>query len=350
MVNPMHDKIGALIISVEGTTLTATDLEILAHPLVGGVILFSHNYESRDQLRHLCQAIRAARKKPLLIMVDQEGGRVQRFVAQFTRLPALSWFGKVYDHDPLKASHLAEDSGWLMASELLSVGIDLSLAPVLDLNKGISTVIGERAFHRNPHIVAKLAESYVQGMQEAGMSATGKHFPGHGSIVQDSHKDLPVDERSFSQIEQDDLIPFVDLIKSGITAMMAAHILFPRVDKFPVTYSRHWLQDILRKRLKFDGIIFSDDLNMEGANISSSYADRFIAAREAGCDFGILCNNPQATIQVLDKVPSTKHQVIPEKWSELQADFSCLQEPFSKNHRWLKTHEYLASASQTVTT
>jgi beta-N-acetylhexosaminidase len=345
----MADKIGALVVSIEGTTLSTADKEMLAHPLVGGVILFTRNYENRDQLRHLCQDIRSARKKPLLIMADQEGGRVQRFVPQFTKLPYLSWFGKVYDQDPLKACHLAEDSGWLMASELLSLGIDLSLAPVLDLNKDVSAVIGDRAFHRNPHVVAKLAESYIQGMQEAGMAATGKHFPGHGSILQDSHLALPVDERTFSQIEQDDLIPFAELIKSGITAIMVAHLLFPHVDKVPVTYSRHWLQDILRKRLRFEGVIFSDDLNMEGANISSNYADRFLAAREAGCDFAILCNNPQAIIQVLDKVPSTKHQVIPEKWSELQADFSCLQEPFNKNHRWLRTHECLASVSQTVT-
>lgn len=345
----MTDKIGALIISIEGTTLTETDREILAHPLVGGVVLFTRNYESREQLRHLCQTIRAARKKPLLIMVDQEGGRVQRFVSQFTKLPYLSWFGKIYDQDPIKACHLAEDSGWLMASELLSIGIDISLAPVLDLNKDVSAIIGDRAFHRNPGVVAKLAESYIQGMQEAGMAATGKHFPGHGSILQDSHLALPIDERSLSQIEQDDMIPFAEVIKSGITAIMAAHLLFPKVDKVAVTYSRHWLQDILRRRLKFEGVIFSDDLNMEGANISPNHVDRFLAAREAGCDFAILCNNPDATIQVIDKIPSTKHQVVSEKWSELQADFSCLQEPFTKNHRWLRTHECLASVSQTVT-
>lgn len=342
----MHNKMGTLIVSIESHDLTAEDREILAHPLIGGVILFTRNYASRAQLKHLCETIRSSSKKPLLIMADQEGGRVQRFVNEFTRLPPMGLLGKLYDNNHEVASHLAKDCGWLMAMELLSVGIDLSLAPVLDLNKGISKVIGDRAFHSDSKIVLKLAQSFMIGMHEAGMASTGKHFPGHGGIAPDSHMVLPIDQRSLKEIEQEDMVPFAHLIKNNMTAMMAAHIIFSQIDELPVGFSSIWLKDILRKRLGFTGTIFSDDLNMEGANISANYVDRVIAAREAGCDFTLFCNNRQGVINVLDHLPHASHQVDKEKWGKLQGDFSRVQMPLSENHRWQKIHDFLLNLMQ----
>ncbi len=337
----MTNKLGCLFVDIQGTELNPEDREIIAHPMVSGVILFTRNYETRAQLKDLCRKIRSSRKLPLLIMVDQEGGRVQRFISEFTRLPYMGAIGRHYDEHPESALKLASDCGWLMATELLSAGLDLSLAPVLDLNIGLSHVIGDRAFHANPHIVAHLATAYSQGMQEAGMTATGKHFPGHGSVSLDSHVTIPIDERSINEIEQRDLIPFASLVKSGISAIMAAHIIFPNADDMPVGFSRFWLNDILRTRLGFTGVIFSDDLNMEGANISANYADRVTAAREAGCDFTLVCNNRQGVIQVLDHLSINTQQVDVNKWDLLQGDFSHMNESYQNHPRWQKTYEKL---------
>lgn len=317
----MPNTIGALVIDIEGTELTAEDREIIAHPLVGGLIFFARNYASRTQLTSLCQQIRSARKLPLLIMVDQEGGRVQRFINEFTRLPHMAEFGKLYANDPETACNQAKACGALMAKELVSTGVDLSLAPVLDLNKGVSSVIGERAFHADPRIVIELAKAFIAGMRDSGMAAVGKHFPGHGSVDLDSHVAMPIDTRPLAAIENDDLIAFTGLIQQDIPAIMAAHIVFPAIDSQAVGFSRRWLHDILRERLGFTGAVFSDDLNMEGANISSHYADRVIAAREAGCDFTLLCNNRHGVAQVLDTLSNDKHVIGPEKWCPLQAKF-----------------------------
>lgn len=314
----MTQTIGALIMDLAGTAVSPEEHELLQHPLVGGVILFARNYESKSQLKALCADIKAARRTPLLIMVDQEGGRVQRFVHEFTRLPQLSTFGEKYDQDALCACREARDSGYLMASELLSVGIDLSLAPVLDLNKGVSTVIGNRAFHADPQAVIALAQAYCQGMQAAGMAATGKHFPGHGSVSLDSHIAKPIDHRTFDEIAASDLIPFAAMAKNKIHAIMAAHITFPQVDPSPVGFSAYWLQTVLRQQLGFTGTIFSDDLTMEGANLSANYADRVEATRAAGCDFALVCNNRSGVIQVLDTLNAAHHALTPEKWQSLQ--------------------------------
>jgi beta-N-acetylhexosaminidase len=337
----MTSPIGALIIDLQGKELTAEERELLAHPSVGGVILFTRNYESRAQLKNLTKTIRQSRSKPSLILVDQEGGRVQRFIAEFTRLPSMAYFGETYDTDPDSALQLAKDCGWLMALELLNVGVDLSLAPVLDLNKGISSVIGKRAFHANPSHVITLAESFMSGMHESGMAATGKHFPGHGSVVLDSHVAMPVDERSLTEIEREDLIPFSGLMQRGMKAIMAAHIIFPKIDNLAVGYSKIWLQTVLRKQLGFKGVIFSDDLSMEGANISKQYADRVQAARDAGCDFTLLCNNRAGTIQALDQLDPSAHQVSQAKWSALQGDFSRVDDLYQQNPRWRETQETL---------
>lgn len=337
-------KIGSFIIDLKEKELSGEERDLLEHPLVGGVILFTRNYDSREQLKALCQSIRSARQNPLLIMVDQEGGRVQRFKPQFTRLPAMALFGQLRNQDPKRANQLARDCGWLMAIELLTVDVDFSLAPILDLDKGISGVIGDRAFHAHPEGVIELASAFIEGMKEAGMPATGKHFPGHGSVAPDSHTAMPIDNRALNDIEREDLIPFVGLIKRNIPALMAAHLVFPQVDKMAVSYSAKWLKTILRENLGFKGVIFSDDLNMEGANISSNYADRVLAAREAGCDFTLLCNNRPGVIQVLDQLPATSHLVDQAKWQMMQGDFSRADHSFQQNSRWQHTRQFLLNA------
>lgn len=339
----MLGELGPLIIDIEGKDLSPEDSEILNHPLVGGIILFTRNYDSPEQIKFLCHKIRATCQHPLLIMVDQEGGRVQRFINGFTRLPSMSLFGQFYDDNPNHASRLATDCGWLMAAELLSVGVDMSLAPVLDLNKGLNSVIGERAFHSNPYTVIHLAKAFIQGMHEAGMATTGKHFPGHGAVYADSHIAVPLDNRPLSQVENEDMIPFIEMIQAGISAIMPAHIIFPEIDKLPVGFSSIWLKDILRSRLNFKGVIFSDDLNMEGANISSDYADRMLAARDAGCDFTLLCNNRYGVIQVLDRSTCSLHRVEKEKWYALKGNFSHFSESYQESKRWQATHEWLLS-------
>jgi beta-N-acetylhexosaminidase len=337
----MSQKLGSLIIDIEGTQLSPEERDLLAHPLVGGVILFTRNHQDLPQLKQLIQSIRNVRETPLLIMADQEGGRVQRFQSGFTRLPALGELGKLYHEDQEAAVRVAVELGWLMAIEMLHAGIDLSLAPVLDLNKNLNTVIGDRAFHTQPEAVIKLAKAYIFGMREAGMAATGKHFPGHGAVALDSHVAMPIDPRPYLEIERDDMIPFAALINANIAAIMAAHIIFPDVDDKPVGFSRTWLQDILRIHLDFKGIIFSDDLNMAGADISANYEDRVFAAREAGCDFALLCNNREAVVQVLDKLPYAAHRVNEEKWGALQSQFSGMEEPLEANERWQKVQAML---------
>src|SRR3990167_3945620 len=338
----MTDNMGSLIIDLKATELLPEERDMLAHPLVGGVILFSRNYESRQQLKCLCQAIRSAHSAPLLITVDQEGGRVQRFLNEFTKLPPMAIFGKLYEKHPDQACHLTRHCGWLMAMELLSVGIDLSLAPVLDLQIN-KRVIGNRAFHAHPQVVIHLATALIEGMNEAGMAAIGKHFPGHGSVIWDSHVILPHDERALNELEQQDMLPFKHAIQNHIAAIMPAHIVFSNVDLLPVTYSHYWLQDILRNKLGFTGIILSDDLNMEGANILHHYEDRVIAAREAGCDFTLLCNNHPGILQVLDKVPNKLFFVKNNTWNRLQSQ--PITESIETNFRWQEANKMLSTVS-----
>ena len=293
-------SLGPIILDLNGFTLLDDEREILQHPMVGGVILFSRNFESPEQLAGLVTAIHSVREPRLMISVDHEGGRIQRFRKGFTRLPAAELIGKTYDRNNRQGMELAEQSGWLMAIELRSVGIDFSFAPVLDIHKGISSVIGDRSFHRNPEIVADLGKAFMHGMRRAGMAAVGKHFPGHGSVKEDSHLAIPVDYRRFEDIQLDDLVVYERLIHAGLPAIMPAHVIYPAVDNKPAGFSPVWLQDVLRRQLQFQGIIFSDDINMAGAEFAGNYIDRTRSALTAGCDMVLVCNNRNAVLSILE--------------------------------------------------
>ncbi len=291
--------LGALMIDIAGPALDDTDREVLRHPLVGGVILFSRNYADRAQLAALCAELHALRTPPLLIAVDHEGGRVQRFRNGFTELPPMARLGAAYARAPRAALATATELGWLMAAELRAVGVDFSFAPVLDLHTATSRVINDRAFHAEPEAVGRLAQAFMRGMHAAGMAAVGKHFPGHGTVNADSHHELPIDRRPLSRIRRRDMLPFRLLSAAGIEAIMPAHILFPRVDSVPVGYSARWLGEVLRGELEFQGAIFSDDLSMSGAAIGASHVERARRALAAGCDMCLLCNDRPAAVRVL---------------------------------------------------
>jgi beta-N-acetylhexosaminidase len=293
--------LGPLMIDVQGKTLTQEDRELLAHPLVGAVILFTRNFDSVEQITELVSEMRAVRTPPLLVTVDHEGGRVQRFRKGFTVLPPMRAIGREYELDAATGKQLARQCGWLMAAELLAVGIDMSFAPCVDLDYGVSSVIGDRAFHRDPRVVAELAIAFMGGMREAGMTATAKHFPGHGAVVPDSHVAMPVDRRALADLDED-IYPYRRLIDNGLASIMAAHVVFSDVDGMPAGFSRRWMQQELRGGLGFDGAIFTDDLSMEGAAVVGDMLERSKAALEAGCDVLSLCNNRQGVLQVIDSL------------------------------------------------
>lgn len=291
--------LGPVMLDVAGTELTAGDRKRLLHHLVGGVILFTRNFQSCAQLAQLTADIHELRSPPLIIAVDHEGGRVQRFREGFTRLPPMRELGLVWDRDSRKAVALAQALGFVLAAELRVHGIDLSFTPVLDVDFGNSSVIGDRAFHTLPEAIADLATGVMHGLREGGMAAVGKHFPGHGHVRADSHHEVPVDERSLADIESEDLVPFRRLINAGMGAIMPAHVIYPDVDAAPAGFSEIWLKRILRGQLGFDGIIFSDDLSMEGASVAGGVVDRGRAALRAGCDMVLVCNNEQSADELL---------------------------------------------------
>lgn len=293
-------SLGPLMIDIQGTSLTEEDRELLRHPLVGGVILFTRNYVDPQQLTELVAGIHAARTPALIVAVDQEGGRVQRFKPGFSLLPPARLIGHAFDQDPKSGLELARRTGWLMASELRSHGVDISFAPVVDLDYGVNEAIGSRAFHKRCEVVGQLAVSYMLGMREAGMAATAKHFPGHGAVTADSHHVLPVDRRDLVDMS-DDLSPFRRLIANGVPAVMMAHIVFPALDKAPASLSSSWIRDVLRGELGFQGVVFADDLSMGGA--AAAYGDvvaRAQTALTAGCDMLPVCNNRASVLALLD--------------------------------------------------
>lgn len=286
--------LGPVMLDVAGTELTAEDRKRLEHPLTGGVILFSHNYADPEQLARLTGEIHALRKPSLLIAVDHEGGRVQRFRDRFTAIPAMRELGITWDAGAQRARQIAQAVGFVLAAELRAHGVDLTFAPVLDVDYRNSSVIGDRAFHSDPRIVGELARALLQGFRQAGMSGVGKHFPGHGHVRADSHLEVPVDDRDYADIETNDIVPFRRLIQAGLGGIMPAHVIYPSVDHRPAGFSPVWLKEILRGELGFDGIVFSDDLNMEGASVAGGFAERAQIALEAGCDMVLICNNSGA--------------------------------------------------------
>ena len=292
-------SLGPLMVDVAGTELTRADREILAHPLVGSVILFTRNYVDLAQLERLVRDIHAVRSPPLLVAVDHEGGRVQRFRSGFSPLPALRQIGHVYDLDADQGLETARRLGWLMAAELLAVGVDFSFAPCVDLDYGVSSVIGDRALHRRAEAVARLAVAYMHGMRDAGMAATAKHFPGHGAVVADSHLALPVDRRALADLRED-LLPYRWLIDNGLPAVMVAHVLFPAVDALPASFSPRWVGGVLRGELGFTGAVFADDLSMAGAASVGDIVTRAGLALSAGCDVLPVCNDRASLKRLLD--------------------------------------------------
>ena len=281
---------GPVMLGIEGCELTQADRERLAHPQVGGAILFARNFEDCPQLAVLTAEVHALRAPRLLIAVDHEGGRVQRFREGFTAIPPMRTLGQLWDRDVAAAAAEARRLGELIARELRAHGVDFSFTPVLDLDFGASSVIGDRALGANPNAVAHLAASLRQGLHAGGCAAVGKHFPGHGFVKADSHSEVPVDERPLAELLAHDLVPFAAMAKAGMEAVMPAHVIYPAVDALPAGYSRVWLQDILRGRLGFDGIIFSDDLGMAGAHTAGDIVGRANAALAAGCDMVLACN------------------------------------------------------------
>ncbi|SUV68176.1 beta-hexosaminidase [Bordetella avium] len=319
------------MVDVAGGQLTEQEKQRLRHPLVGGVILFARNFENRAQLTALTQDIHAARGEPLLIAVDHEGGRVQRFREDgFTALPAMRTLGEVWDRDPLAAMQLATQTGYVLAAELRACGVDMSFTPVLDLDYGVSKVIGNRAFHADPRVVAMLARALVQGLALTGMAACGKHFPGHGYVEADSHHEIPVDTRTLADILKDDAAPYGWLGDQILPSVMPAHVIYPEVDSQPAGFSRRWVSEILRGQLGYDGVVFSDDLTMEGASVAGDILARAQAALSAGCDMVLVCNRPDLADDLLERLSFTPpavdriRRLMPAyaapDWDSLQAD------------------------------
>lgn len=335
-------SLGPLMIDLEGTSISIEERELLHHPLVGGVILFTRNYVDPAQLTELVAGIHAERSPPLLVAVDQEGGRVQRFRDGFSRLPAARQIGHAFDLNPKEGLELARRLGWLMAAELRSHGVDISFAPVVDLDYGVNEAIGARAFHRRPDVVGQLTVSYTHGMRDAGMAATAKHFPGHGAVIADSHLTLPVDRRELVDMA-DDLAPYRRLIANGLAAVMVAHVLFPAVDAAPASLSSRWIRDVLRGELRFQGVVFADDLSMGGA--AAAYGDIVTRAQQAlaaGCDMLPICNNRASVIALLDGLNVEPEPTSRLRLVRLHGRDGVSREALTALPEWTRSQELLA--------
>ncbi len=329
---------GPVMIDVEGFTLSAVEKQKINHPNTGAVILFSRNYSSPEQIEKLISEIRQARHGDILIAVDQEGGRVQRFQTGFTRLPPAAAFA---EHP-----ELAKSAGWLMASELLALGVDFSFAPVLDIDCGISEIIGNRSFSQDPLLATQLASHFTKGMNSAGMAATGKHFPGHGAVALDSHLTLPIDTRDLNIICDKDILPFKQLIAEGLEAIMPAHVVYPQVDSLPAGFSKKWIQGILRTELNFNGVVFSDDLSMEGAASIGNYSQRAKLALDAGCDMVLVCNNSTAAEEVLSSIPISQNIIREQRLTTMIGKPQFSRKQLIQSDKWLTISKKISTLSQ----
>ncbi|MGQ0286431.1 beta-N-acetylhexosaminidase [Pasteurellaceae bacterium 22721_9_1] len=338
-----------LLIDLKGQQLESQEIELLEHPLVAGLILFSRNFYDREQIQALIKEVRQRVKKPLLITVDQEGGRVQRFREGFTALPAMQSFAEIYD-DPFQQEILAQQAGWQMAAEMTALDIDLSFAPVLDMGHQCKA-IGDRSFHCELQHTLRLATAFIKGMKQVGMASTGKHFPGHGHVIADSHLETPYDERPSAVIFAQDIQPFQQLIQQNLLdAIMPAHVIYTNCHDQPASGSTFWLQQILRQQLGFNGAIFSDDLGMKGASFMGDFVSRCEKALSAGCDLLLLCNEPEGVEQVLDNLKLAENPPhFAARQQRLQTLFKkqhCTWSELTKTQRWLDNHKSLAALQE----
>lgn len=326
--------LGPVMLDVEGLTLTPADRALLAEPAVGGLILFGRNYASPAQLADLVAAARAVRKPPLLVAVDHEGGRVQRFRDGFSRLPPMRRLGQRYDDDAKEALELSRTAGWLIGAELRASGIDLAFAPCVDLDRGVSEIIGDRAFHRDPAAVAELAAAFCRGMKSAGMAAIAKHFPGHGGVVADSHERLPVDRREYGDL-LDDMRPYEKLIGQRLLAgVMLAHVVYAESDRLPAGFSRYWIVDQLRSQMGFDGAVFSDDLSMKATASFGSMPERAELALAAGCDMVLVCNDRAAARATVESLRDYSNPLSLVRLARLHGTGATLRETLLASDEW----------------
>jgi beta-N-acetylhexosaminidase len=331
------------MVDLEGTAISETERDLLLKPEVGGVILFTRNFESVEQITGLVKEIHSLRTPGLLVAVDHEGGRVQRFHEGFSRIPAAAIYARAASN--LEVSRkLAEKAGWLMAVELRACGIDFSFAPVLDLAHGLSGVIGDRAFHSKPATVATLAYAFMHGMNRAGMKAVGKHFPGHGGVVEDSHVAMPVDHRELDELLHSDIIPFKSMIENGLAAIMPAHVIYDKVDLKPAGYSPFWIQTILRQRFDFQGVIFSDDLSMEAASVvDGGFGERAEAALKAGCDMALVCNHLEGAIEAAEYIKGYINPASQLRLARMHGEHDIKWAKLKQDEHWQEISSQIAS-------
>lgn len=333
------------MLDIDGLSLTPADRDLLRMPAVGGVILFSRNYASPEQVIDLVADIRALRSPPLLIAVDHEGGRVQRFRDGFSVIPPMRLIGREYRKDPANADRLARQAGWLIASELRATGIDLCFAPCVDLDWGLSEVIGDRSFHRRADVVADLAASFARGLRSAGMAAVAKHFPGHGAVVADSHLKLPVDRRDYGDI-LDDMQPYERLIGNALIAgIMTAHVVYSEMDELPASFSSFWIQRELRSRLGFNGAVFCDDLSMKATRDYGSMAARANRALESGCDMVLVCNDRPAAEHAVEALNDYSNPLSLVRLARLHGTRHPLRESLMASDEWRAANSELGSFS-----
>ena len=339
-------SLGPVMLDIDGLSLSPADRDLLKEPAVGGVILFSRNFESAAQIADLVSDIRALRSPTLLIAVDHEGGRVQRFRQGFTAVPPMRRIGREYDRDAESGLRAARQAGWVIGSELRAAAIDLCFAPCLDLDWGVSEIIGNRAFHAKPEVVAELASAFSRGLHSAGMAAVGKHFPGHGAVLTDSHLKLPIDHRDYSVV-LDDMRPYERLIGNGALAgVMLAHIVYEKIDAQPAGFSDYWIQRELRSRLGFGGAVFCDDLSMQATRDYGNMAERSRLALRAGCDMVLVCNNRDAAHQAVDALNEYSNPLSLVRLARLHGTGHPLRETLRASDEWQAINEQFASWSE----